>query len=216
MLNRVNQQTTVTSTPLTAAISANSEKIAIKLLDLGADAQTSFEEFQQTFMGDVKQSTMIDFFKQNFQQPIILATQMEMPVSARELLLRGADPSTLTTESNRLVGDDSMTSNFRGQTILDLVREKLEALLGYEEKEIVKQDREYLLEKKSRKIAEVTHDFGVLEKELNGKGAKTFQQLYPYITARGSSYYQPVFNSNNLIQTPQIKFEGDEEKYAIL
>jgi hypothetical protein len=65
------------------------------------------------------------------EQPLILALRSSAPLSAIELLERGADPNAITTDSHRNLGYKWMTS-CHGQSALDIANDILGKLRQYE------------------------------------------------------------------------------------
>lgn len=67
-------------------------------------------------------------FEKNTEQPLIVAIRSRRPIMAIELLERGADPNTITTEGHSVIINDWARGNQRGRAALDLVRDSLKTL----------------------------------------------------------------------------------------
>ncbi|RHZ50985.1 ankyrin repeat protein [Aspergillus thermomutatus] len=122
---------------LTTAIKSGNVVGALKLLEAHASPTIAFDEFiksAQVHIDGIRNDTS-DQVKRNFDagvtQPILLSVIKEQPSVALELLARGADPNTLTTQGYRLQHDSHARTYQHGESLLDCVRGKLKALRAY-------------------------------------------------------------------------------------
>ncbi|KAK3695330.1 hypothetical protein B0T22DRAFT_369114 [Podospora appendiculata] len=124
-------------TPLQIAIKNGNLSLVLKLLENGAIApEVDFE----TWLKSAKQSRIsqqLRSFEENqkqfqtgVEQPLIMALQSPNPATALELLERGAGPNVYTAETMRYM-QNSYSSNWKGETALDLVKKGLEALRAF-------------------------------------------------------------------------------------
>jgi hypothetical protein len=127
-----------TGSPLTTAIEKRDTITALKLLDAGASrvdyaawikaAKTAFET-RWNHMNDPDSN--LKLFNKSVQQPIILAVEKEQPSVILKLLENGADPNTLTKSSNEILQDEYQRRYNKGETLLEVVRKKLDELRGF-------------------------------------------------------------------------------------
>jgi ankyrin repeat protein len=134
------------SSPLMAAISNEDTETALRLLSAGARADIPLEAFLKGIDTATKHQ-----FEEKVQQPVILAVEEDMPSIAAALVEHhGIDCNTITNNSWRMV-HSSYDRNQTGETLLDLVKNKVEQLRDwkYERPKHVaphplKDDSEYL------------------------------------------------------------------------
>jgi hypothetical protein len=117
-------------TPLTAAIRELNLPTATKLVNLGAKAEVNFQVAKEAAekMGYVNEKLTEEAFEAQFEQPIVLAAEFDMPGLMKILLDKGADPSTHVTEEQRrksLYFSDCKNA-------FDIVRKKLVELRAWE------------------------------------------------------------------------------------
>ncbi|OLN95948.1 hypothetical protein CCHL11_05046 [Colletotrichum chlorophyti] len=124
--------------PLHTAIENGDAILVLKLLEAGANPQIDFE----TWLKAAKFSKVSErlrsyednkkMFNKNTNQPLIVAINgCSNPEVALELLEKGADPNTMTTNSYHAIEDEWQRSYRRGETVLDLVRHQLKNLKEY-------------------------------------------------------------------------------------
>lgn len=70
-----------------------------------------------------------NMFAKSVDQPLIVAVHSAQPVTALELLKKGADPNVITRDSQNLIVN--RWSNGKGQSALDIVRSSLTSLREY-------------------------------------------------------------------------------------
>lgn len=120
-----------------AAINSKNPVGAIKLLEAGAEPTLEFSHFVQSAKAvfEAIQSNSseknTDIFRHNVPQPIILAVKKELPELVINLLERGVDPNTLTTEGCLVVDDEDVRDYTKGASLLDNVRDKIKNLQAY-------------------------------------------------------------------------------------
>lgn len=92
-----------TDSALTTAIDKGQIDMVKKLLQLGADVTTSFENWIKTYLvknphglGRSYETNMSEY-RRYVAQPIIAAAVKESPIMVEELLAHGADPNTLVS-----------------------------------------------------------------------------------------------------------------------
>jgi hypothetical protein len=126
-----------TTSPLTTALENNDTVAALKLLDFGIapeyDFGTWFKAAKNAAQG--KQfgndpDTNMKNFKQNTDQPIVVALESENPDVALELLKKGVDPNTLTPMGQKVILEENMR-HYKGETVMDVVKRKLKILRQY-------------------------------------------------------------------------------------
>jgi ankyrin repeat protein len=136
------------SSPLMTAISNEDTETALRLLHAGAGADIPLEAYLKSSDTATKSQ-----FDEKVQQPIILAVEEEMPSLAAALVEQyGIDCNTMTNSSWRMV-HNSFDRHHHGETLLDLVRNKVKQLREwkYEKRKHLaphplKEDNEYLKE----------------------------------------------------------------------
>lgn len=146
---------------LLAAIYNKDAITALKVLENGAGADIDFSQWAKAMTAIGKQNNYHGFnqdpdnnlktFKKNVEQPLIVAIQSDIPDIAISLLEKGADPNTISKESQEVVLDEYSRRYKKGQSALDLVRAKIVKMKKYDgEKNDVekpfdmKSDEEYL------------------------------------------------------------------------
>ncbi|GFF78963.1 hypothetical protein IFM61392_10056 [Aspergillus lentulus] len=124
-------------TALTTAIKSGNVIGALKLLEAEASPTIAFDEFiksAQVHIDGIRNESSEQVkrrFDANVTQPIILSVLKDQPSVALKLLVRGADPNTLTKEGYQTQHDVHARSYRHGRSLLDCVREKLKALRAY-------------------------------------------------------------------------------------
>jgi len=130
--------------PYSAFVAAiNSKNIvgAIKLLEAGAEPTLEFSHFVKSAKAvfEAIQSNSSEentsIFRGNVPQPIILAVKKELPELVINLLERGVDPNTLTTEGCSVVDDEDVRGYTKGASLLDNVHDKIKNLQAYKGEE---------------------------------------------------------------------------------
>ncbi|KAI9702849.1 MAG: hypothetical protein M1836_008063 [Candelina mexicana] len=132
--------------PLTTAISVRNKTLIQKILDLGADPSIKFQNFirsyERKFVDDGFSRLFRDnpeknmqTFQENIQQPIILTVDSDLPTVVKDLLEKGVDVNTMTTDGYVVSKEGHRSYRRRGETILDVVRCKLEGLRKYKGEE---------------------------------------------------------------------------------
>ncbi|KAH1375251.1 hypothetical protein KXW98_005362 [Aspergillus fumigatus] len=125
-------------TALKTAIKSGNVIGALKLLDAGASPTIAFDEFiksAQVHIDGIRNNSSEQVkrrFDANVTQPIILSVLKDQPSVALKLLARGADPNTLTKEGHQIQHEVHARAYRHGKSLLDCVREKLNALRAYE------------------------------------------------------------------------------------
>ncbi|KKY22090.1 putative ankyrin repeat protein [Diplodia seriata] len=119
--------------------------LALKLLDMGARPEVGFQEFvdawismRDSYVDKDNTERNLETFRENVQQPIVVATLNELPAVVSKLLQHGADPNTLTSNGWQAVQEGRTYGRDDAQSLLDLVREKLKKLRAYDDKVDIK------------------------------------------------------------------------------
>lgn len=126
------------TSPLLCAIVSGDIRMALKLLDNGVPPQVDFD----TWLKCAKASTAFSnnlsnfeennkFFNMRNEQPLIVALRSPNPHVALELLERGADPDTRTTDSHNNRHYSWMPRSTNADNALAIVRDYLTALREY-------------------------------------------------------------------------------------
>lgn len=122
----------------TTAIDIGDTIGALKLLDAGADVSIRFNEFiesaQTNNVHTVKHNSAEEnrlIFEENIEQPVITSVRKNLPELALELLARGVDPNTLTTDGFIAKAQKQRWQRRSGTALLDYVRRKLYRLRSY-------------------------------------------------------------------------------------
>ncbi|CAI7645132.1 unnamed protein product [Penicillium glandicola] len=123
------------SSVLMAALTAKNAPGAAKLLDTGAHPEIDLGELVKAITAGRGGLTWLggnieEDAKSSVKQPIILAIENDLPLVAIDLLHRGVDPNSPTTQIKDRYSD-------KGSTVLDVMRRTLQTL------------REFLVERKS-------------------------------------------------------------------
>jgi hypothetical protein len=199
-----------TSSPLITAIENRDPITALKLLEAGASqidfaawiksAKTAFES-RWNQMNDPENN--LKLFTKSVEQPIVLAVEKEQPSIILSMLKEGADPNTMTKIANLVLQDEYQRNYHRGETLLDVVRKKLDQLQKFEKEQILGEPPEPLKED---------------EYYLSGLDMGTYKHWIAstdLLNARGvyerqlEAYQKTVGEANN-------KIPGLEEKYAAI
>ncbi|KAI2783473.1 ankyrin [Daldinia loculata] len=116
-----------TTNPLITALGVDSREIVPKLLEAGAKVEINYEDWLKgaklSFgyqLGNYERDLQV--FKNNTEQPLIVAIRSRHPANAVELLEKGADPNTMTMVSHNVAKGQGSS---KGQTSLDLTRDIL-------------------------------------------------------------------------------------------
>ena len=78
-------------------------------------------------------------FKTTLEQPIVLATKLELPALAKALVIdHGMDVNILSTDGFKASQGDNMYAwqRVQGQSLLDIVEQKLEQLRSWKPQEV--------------------------------------------------------------------------------
>ena len=125
--------------PLMSAISNHNALAALKLLEAGANPEIEFKDWikpVETQFDEVAGRDSKDNhkrFTQDVEQPIILAAQTELPDIILQLLERGANPNTLPKATQQGVVDDWYRRYNKMESLLEIVRTKLQSLRSFED-----------------------------------------------------------------------------------
>ena len=136
------------SGPLITTISNQDNETALRLLSAGARPDIPFEAYLRGIDKTAKRSQ----FEDTVEQPVIRAVEEEMPMLAATLVEQhGIDCNTITCDSWRSVHHNSWGRRRGGDTLLDLVRKKIQQLREWkyekpkcEPPHPLKEDSEYL------------------------------------------------------------------------
>ncbi|KAI0404447.1 ankyrin repeat protein [Xylaria palmicola] len=125
------------TSPLMTAIDKGNPILVLKLLEAGAKPEIDFETWLQgAKFAFERELSDYDTNKLRYQertkQPLLLALESPQPIMALELLERGADPNTLTTESWNVIRNEWSRQYRTGMTALDVVRETIRELRKYD------------------------------------------------------------------------------------
>jgi hypothetical protein len=125
--------------PLMSAISKGNSLAALMLLESDAAPSINFEswmkcvETQYDSIASRNAETNHDDFERNTEQPIILAVQHELPDVALKLLDLGVDPNCLPKATKYDLKRDSFYRYRELESLLDIVRSRINSLKNYEE-----------------------------------------------------------------------------------
>lgn len=130
------QHSAEASTPLLTAIQARHVPMVDKLLDIGAEHSIQREVFVRAYhraFGHASQDPkdMKRAHETFIEQPIIAATQCELPEIVQKLLDRGADVSTLSKGAYTVIHNPQNYWNGEAKSLLDLVQDKMKQLREY-------------------------------------------------------------------------------------
>lgn len=123
--------------PLTTAIGKGYQEMVSKLLALGAKPAITFDDWIKNYMAKnqyAKNSTPehnMTQYKTNVTQPVIAAAAKEMGKLIEDFLAHGADPNTLEKQGHSVIQHPLHTQYQTGESLLDIVQKKLEALREY-------------------------------------------------------------------------------------
>ncbi|KAI9818880.1 MAG: hypothetical protein M1827_007701 [Pycnora praestabilis] len=121
--------------PLLAAIKIQNESAVEKILSLGAKAAIRFEDFMFSYKRkfDAKKDTEhnIKIFQTSFEQPIEASITYELPATTQKLLEQDVDFNSPTRNGYNVLDNEYHRRYRKGQTNLDLVRQKLRELREY-------------------------------------------------------------------------------------
>jgi ankyrin repeat protein len=109
------------SSPLMSAISKRNGLAALKLLETGAATQIDFKDWLKSVETQYSEryhnsDQNMNSFRRDVEQPIVSAVQNELPEVASQLLEMGADPNTLTKETNQALENSRYAS--RNETMV--------------------------------------------------------------------------------------------------
>lgn len=131
-------------TPIITAIKAQ-DSLAVKtLLELGAHSAVTLSDWTKSFTAAFDKRSIGSAndiektFNEKMEQPLYVAITNEKLDIAMDLLNHGADPNTLTLNGQSVLQNEYQRRWTKGSTVLDLVREKLEA--GQKEKKKLSSD----------------------------------------------------------------------------
>ncbi|KAF3061193.1 hypothetical protein GL218_03903 [Daldinia childiae] len=124
-----------TTNPLITALGVDSREIVPKLLEAGAKVEIDYEDWLKSAklsygdqLGNYERN--LQTFKDQTEQPLIVAIKSRNPANAVELLEKGADPNTMTKISHNVAKGQGSSYN-KGETSLDLTRDILEQAREY-------------------------------------------------------------------------------------
>ncbi|KAK8125105.1 uncharacterized protein PG998_000864 [Apiospora kogelbergensis] len=122
------------TTPLMTAIEREDYSLVMRLLEAGSRPEIDFDAWLKGAKLSMENSLRDYEFNQNMfaksvDQPLIVAVHSAQPVTALELLKKGADPNVITRDSQNLIVN--RWSNGKGQSALDIVRSSLTSLREY-------------------------------------------------------------------------------------
>lgn len=257
------------SAPLHTAVEHGNVILVLKLLNAGALSQIDFDTWlkaakvspnHSSNLGNLEQSQKT--FKNSLEQPLITAIRSADPTVALRLLENGADPNTLTSDTERLLVDEYRRRYTKGTSILDLVQKLIAKLSKYSGEEtstkkppqalgretylnrfqpdtyshwVVSQAvessrksdenqmKEYNKEQdelanmkgapeKKEAIADAIRRLKTLEREIQNRGGKGFDELYPDIKTSENNYSAPY---STLVSDPKdfsysFSFTGED------
>ncbi|KAF2674811.1 ankyrin [Microthyrium microscopicum] len=119
------------STPLRTAIENRDGEATKRLLDLGADYEVNFEEWQVAVQRQFKDENLMmdkDKFCSNTEQPVMVAASQECPDIVRLLIEAGADVNTSNTAGQQVLLGASTYISGNAETLLDVVQSKIQQL----------------------------------------------------------------------------------------
>ncbi|KZL67095.1 ankyrin repeat protein [Colletotrichum tofieldiae] len=124
--------------PIHTAVENGDSILVLKLLEAGANPQIEFDTWLKAAKFSKASSRLGSYednkkqFNLNTEQPLIVAIQScSDPEVALNLVEKGADPNTLTTNSHRAIENEYHRSYYKGQTALDIVQHQLKQLRLY-------------------------------------------------------------------------------------
>ncbi|KAH9887785.1 ankyrin repeat protein [Xylariomycetidae sp. FL2044] len=122
--------------PLMTAIDQGDPVLVLKLLEVGTKPEIDFDSWLKGAKFSFDESLRdyecnLKFFRNNVEQPLILAIHSHHPATAIELLDRGADANTITKASHSAIQNQWARRYQKGQSALDVVRKQLRHLRKY-------------------------------------------------------------------------------------
>jgi hypothetical protein len=124
--------------PLLSAIEAGHDEMASKLLAIGAKPTVTFEDWIKGYLekntyakNNTSEQNMYQYHHDSIQ-PVMLAAEKDMCEVLKELISKGADPSTMNGNAYQLLKDPSYSHYYCGETLLDVVQRKLKELRDYQ------------------------------------------------------------------------------------
>ena len=125
--------------PLMSAILQGNALAALKLLEAGAKPSVDFQSWIKSMESahenianrDSKQNH--NNYLRDIEQPIVLAVQAELPDLVRSLLERGVDVNTLPKQTQQGVVDEYYMRHNTMQTLLDVVRARIDQLRSWKD-----------------------------------------------------------------------------------
>lgn len=128
--------------PLQAAVGQGNLSLVVKLLERGAAPEIEFEAWlkgaKQSAVAEKQLGTFENNqaqYKRTVEQPLIIALRSPNPGVAVTLLERGANPNTVTTQTQYHMLN-TWSSSFTGDTALDIADERLRRLRSYKEQDV--------------------------------------------------------------------------------
>jgi len=127
-----------TTSPLLEAVANGDSRLVLKLLNAGAVAQLDFDTWLKSAKHSILERRLSTFennvkmFQTMTEQPLLAALNSPDPLTALELIKRGADVNSITPESHQITHRSSWYRGYGdGETALDIVRKKIAALAQY-------------------------------------------------------------------------------------
>ncbi|KAK6436527.1 hypothetical protein LTR95_007279 [Oleoguttula sp. CCFEE 5521] len=133
------------STSLMTAITSGDAASALDLLGLGGKREVTIDVFLKALPPRSKtlhpgydaSANNKRQYERNVKQPLQLAIECELPALAVELLERhGVEPNVLTSTGHEVLQHDYVRRYQRGQTMLDLVQDKVQQLRDWKPVEL--------------------------------------------------------------------------------
>ncbi|ODA83814.1 hypothetical protein RJ55_02330 [Drechmeria coniospora] len=123
--------------PIHSAVEKEDSVLTLMLLNAGANAQVDFDAWQKSAkvspihlsMANLEQSRRM--YHGHTEQPLIFAIRTGNFDAAVALLRNGADPNTLTAETQGRLADQHTHAYPWGESVLDLVRDHVQKLKEY-------------------------------------------------------------------------------------
>ncbi|KAI3549731.1 hypothetical protein CABS01_12565 [Colletotrichum abscissum] len=124
--------------PIHTAIENGDSVFVLKLLEAGANPQIDFDVWLKAAKFSKSNNRLGSYednkkqFNQHTDQPLIVAIKnCTDPDIALNLIEKGADPNTMTTNSYRAIENDYQRAYNKGETALDLVQQQLKKLRDF-------------------------------------------------------------------------------------
>jgi len=119
--------------PLLTAILGGNAAVAEQLLTIGAKPGISFDAYMRAYQSKYTATADSAHNKKQFEtgieQPVIVAVRCEMPLLAMQLVeSHGVDPNVLTRQGHDVLQNEYSRRNNKGESLLDLVRSKIDHL----------------------------------------------------------------------------------------